>query len=233
MEIFSVPVRTIMEATRVREMTHARAFRRWPRRLVGAGLCVLLLGGLSLPAAGAGMSAPASTVDRLHATLLEVMRNADSLGFPGRRERLSPVIREAFDLPFIVKVVLGRYWGALPQADRQRMIDTFTRLTIATYAARFDGFSGEAFELVEEKPMKKGRVLVRTRLIRPGDEAAQLDYVLQEEAGRWRILNVVANGVSDLSLKRADYGSIMKKQGFDILVGKLEAQIVKLGKSGD
>jgi phospholipid transport system substrate-binding protein len=136
-------------------------------------------------------------------------------------------------LPFIVKVVLGRYWGALPQADRQRMIDTFTRLTIATYAARFDGFSGEAFELVEEKPMKKGRVLVRTRLIRPGDEAAQLDYVLQEEAGRWRILNVVANGVSDLSLKRADYGSIMKKQGFEILVGKLEAQIVRLGKSGD
>ena len=92
-------------------MTHARAFRCWHRRFVGAGLGVLLLGGLSLPATGARMSAPASTVDRLHATLLDVMQNADSLGFPGRRERLSPVIREAFDLPFIVKVVLGRYWG--------------------------------------------------------------------------------------------------------------------------
>jgi len=60
----------------------------------------------------------------------------------------------------------------------------------------------------------------------------QLDYVLQEEAGRWRIVNVVANGVSDLSLKRADYGSIMKKQGFDLLVEKLEAQVAALGKGG-
>ncbi len=80
--------------------------------------------------------------------------------------------------------------------------------------------------------MKKGRMRVRTRLVRPGDEAVQLDYVLQEEAGRWRIVNVVANGVSDLSLKRADYGSIMKKQGFDVLVGKLEAQVAALGKGG-
>ncbi len=211
-------------------MTHARAFRRWYRRLIGAGLGVLLLGGLSLAATGAGMSAPASAVDRFHATLLEVMQNADSLGFSGRREQLSPVIREAFDLAFIVKIVLGRYWGELPQTDRKRMIDTFTRLSIATYAARFDGFSGEAFELVGEKPMKKGRMRVRTRLVRPGDEAVQLDYVLQEAAGRWRIVNVVANGVSDLSLKRADYGSIMKKQGFDVLVEKLEAQVAALGK---
>ena len=155
-------------------MTHARAFRRWYRRLIGAGLGVLLLGGLSLAATGAGMSGPASAVDRFHATLLEVMQNADSLGFSGRRERLSPVIREAFDLAFVVKIVLGRYWGELPQTDRKRMIDTFTRLSIATYASRFDGFSGEAFELVGEKPMKKGRMRVRTRLVRPGDEAVQL-----------------------------------------------------------
>jgi phospholipid transport system substrate-binding protein len=197
---------------------------------MGAGLSLLLLGGLSPSVAGAEISGPAGTVERLHATLLEVMQDADGLGFPGRRDRLSPVIRETFELPFIVKIVLGRYWGELPQADRKRMIDTFTRLTIATYASRFDGFSGEAFELVGEKPMKKGRMRVRTRLVRPGDEAVQLDYVLQEEAGRWRIVNVVANGVSDLSLKRADYGSILKRQGFDVLIGKLEAQVVDLGK---
>ena len=58
----------------------------------------------------------------------------------------------------------------------------------------------------------------------------RLDYLLQEETGRWRIVNVVSNGVSDLSLKRADYGSIMKKQGFDTLVSKLEAQATEFGK---
>lgn len=172
---------------------------------------------------------PAATVDRLHAALIEVMKNADALGFEGRRERLSPVIRQSFDFPFICAIVLGRAWDGLSEDDRQRMIDTFTRLSIATYASRFDGYSGESFEQVEQKPMNRGRVLVRTRLVRPDDDAVPLDYVLQESDGEWRIVNVVADGVSDLSLKRADYGSVMKQEGFDALISRLESQIANLG----
>ena len=36
---------------------------------------------------------------------------------------------------------------------------------------------------------------------------------------------MVAEGVSDLSLKRAEYGSIMKSDGLDALLEKLSDQI--------
>ena len=111
------------------------------------------------------------------------------------------------------------------------MVDTFTRLTIATYAARFDGFSGESFRTVELKAMNRGRTLVRTELVRPSDEPVHLDYVLHQDNEQWRIVNVVAEGVSDLSLKRADYGSVIKSEGFKVLMQKLESQIDHL-KSG-
>lgn len=168
------------------------------------------------------------TVERLHSALIEVMKNADALGFEGRWKTLAPVVTDSYDLAYISEIVLGREWDKLSENDRAQMIDTFTRLTISTYAARFDGFSGQSFRHVEEKPMNRGRVLVRTELVQPADEPVHLDYVVQEKNGQWKIVNVVAEGVSDLSLKRADYGSIIKRNGFKTLMEKLEGQIVDL-----
>ncbi len=198
-------------------------------RLPAAALVGFLLFSVTSFAARSDAPTPTETVDRLHAALIDVMQNADALGFAGRRERLSPVIMKSFDFAFISQVVLGRFWEDLPEANRARMIGTFTRLTLATYASRFDGYSGEQFQQAEVKPMNRGRILVRTELVRPGKEPVQLDYVLQEENNQWLIVNVVANGVSDLSLKRADYGSVMKSHGFDGLMERLEAQITELG----
>lgn len=201
------------------------------RRLVSSLCAVTLAAVVSLlgaSTAAAGATAPAVPVERLHSTLLEVMKDADALGFEGRRGKLAPVIKENFDLAFICKVILGRHWDQLSEDARAQMIDIFTRLTITTYAARFDGFSGESFRTVEETTMNRGRTLVRTELVRPADEPVHLDYVLHQAQGQWRIVNIVAEGVSDLSLKRADYGSVIKREGFETLLKKLEGQIADL-----
>ena len=201
--------------------------KRWAGGVIAVALATLISTCAS-SMAGAETSGPVVTVDRLHSALLEVMKNAETLGFEGRREKLAPVISECLDLQFISRIVLGRYWDDLSDQERARMIDTFTRLTINTYAARFDGFSGESFRTVEEKPMNRGRRLVRTELVRPADEAVHLDYVLHQAQGQWRIINIVAEGVSDLSLKRADYGSVIKREGFETLMQKMEGQIQDL-----
>lgn len=203
-------------------------FRRRPG-LFAAALGAFLLASSFSGMAGVGSATPAETVDRLHAALIAVMRDADSLKFTGRRAHLSPVIRTSFDFAAISRIALGRYWGDLSEDDRKRMVDTFTELTLATYASRFDAFSGERFQQGDVTPMSRGRTLVRTEMLRPGRDTVQLDYVLQEKNGEWLIVNVVANGVSDLSLKRADYGSILKSQGFDSLIGRLRTQIAELG----
>lgn len=168
-----------------------------------------------------------ASVDRLHSALVDIMQNAQILGYEGRRDRIAPVIHETLDLPFIARIALGRHWSKLSPAERDTFVDVFSRWTVAHYAARFNGYSGEKFEFVSAEPSPRGRELVRTLLDVGGDSAENvtLDYLLHEVDGRWRIINVIANGVSDLSLKRADYGAVMKTQGLEILVEKLNAQI--------
>lgn len=168
-----------------------------------------------------------ATVDRLHSALLDIMQNAQSLGFTGRRDRIEPVIHDTLDLPFITRFALGRSWADMSEAERDAMVDLFSRWTVAHYASRFNGYSGEQFKVVSAESSRKGRELVRTVLEVSDDpgENVTLDYLLRETDGKWRIINVIANGVSDLSLKRADYGAVIKTQGLDALTTKLNDQI--------
>jgi phospholipid transport system substrate-binding protein len=55
----------------------------------------------------------------------------------------------------------------------------------------------------------------------------RFDYLLHRSEGRWTILNIVADGVSDLATKRAEYRSVLKARGLDGLIRKLRDQIAR------
>ncbi len=196
-------------------------------------LCaLLLLCAVSVaPALDAAESAAQRTIDSFHNTLQVVMQQAEVLGYAGRRDRLDPVIKQSFDLSFISRIVIGRYWKSLNDAARSQIVETFTRLTIATYAARFDSYSGEEFKIVAIKPKKRERVLVRSEIQAVDGDVVQLDYVLHRVQDEWKIINVIADGVSDLSIKRADYASVIKASGFEALLSRLNEQINSFARS--
>ena len=136
-------------------------------------------------------------------------------------------VKDSFDVPFITRVAMGRHWSRLSPAQRRAVVEALSRLTISRYAWEFDGFNGEHFGFLETRPMSRGRVLVRTEIVRPDDDDVSIDYVLHEVDGQWRIVNVVAEGVSDLALKRAEYGSIIDDRGFEYLLEKLAEQAAR------
>ena len=186
---------------------------------------IVLLAHIAMPAASAGNRGATDVVEKLHTALLAVMKDGDKIGYQGRTDRLAPVIRSNFDMPFISRTVLGKYWGTFNNAQRSRFIEAFTRLSIATYAANFDSYSGERFKLVSEKEVSGGRILIQSQIIKSDGGQVQLDYLLHRADAQWRIINIIAEGVSDLALKRADYSAFLKSKGFEALLEKLNEKI--------
>jgi len=186
----------------------------------------------NLAAAAENMEVGKTVVEKLHQNLLQVMTKADTLGFAGRVEALDPVLTEVFDFRTISRIVTGKHWKTLNDEQRAEFIDVFTKLSAATYASNFSEFSGEAFETlgVEEK---RGNLLVRTVIVKADGERVTLDYVLSDNEGMWQIVNVIADGVSDLSLKRADYSAVIKSEGFNSLVGRLSDKIANYRSGGN
>lgn len=189
-------------------------------------LCALTVLGTAF---AAGQERAADTVEKLHSTLLDVMQNANELGFSGRVEKLDPVLNETFDFATIARIVTGQHWKTLDLDKQQRFVDTFSRLSAATYASNFSAFSGEQFKTLKVDE-KRGRYIVRTVIVKNDGEEVSLDYVVSDNEGLLQIVNVIAQGVSDLSLKRADYTAVIDSEGFDSLVVKLDQKIAQLGK---
>lgn len=179
----------------------------------------------TVPAGMERVAGPGSVVQRLHTALLEVMKNSDELGYEGRYEKLKPVISASFDTPLISRVILSRYWKDISKTEQSEFIDLFTRLSTATYASRFDGYSGEEFTEAEVIELQKGRQLVKTRLDRRNKKAVTLDYLVHRNDGEWRIISVIADGVNDLSLKRAEYAVVIKDKGYRGLLQEIQSKI--------
>ena len=72
-------------------------------------ICALaLIGSCQLAGAAENLNAGKAVVENLHASLLQVMIEADTLGFSGREERLEPVLAESFDFATISRIVTGK-----------------------------------------------------------------------------------------------------------------------------
>jgi phospholipid transport system substrate-binding protein len=157
--------------------------------------------------------------------LLDTMKNGKKLGFDGRYRKLTEPVVKSHDLTKIARIVVGREWKKLTDEQKQKLVDVFSRLSIASYAHNFKDFSGEKFEVVSEEETPRGGVIVHTLLKIPGEKDVKLDYQMKKKGNDWRIINIIANGVSDLALKRSEYTSILKREGFDALLEKISGKI--------
>jgi len=184
-------------------------------------LCASLL--LSPAALAAGT--PADTITTFHGVLIDNMKNGAALKCSGRTEKMAAAVDNGFDLPYLAQRVLRRQWKDLSEEQRTRFIATFRELVLATYASQFAKFAGESFETLSTRELGDGTRLVNAKLT-PGNGAqVNFDYVLRDANGGWRIVNVVADGVSDLAIRASQYDKIYKASGYDGLIAQIKLQI--------
>ncbi len=196
-----------------------------------AAAAITLAFGLARPVAAA--DTPQGTVEGLNQALIEAMRNAEDLGFEGRYALLQPVLTESFDFGAMARFVVGpRHWESLSDAQRERLVESFARLSIATFAKRFSGWSGEYFAVRGEQPGPRGAVLVRNRLMRPDDGPINVDFVLLPDGDDWRIVDILLDGTfSELAMRRSEYAEVIEARGFDGLIREIEDTIARQRQS--
>jgi phospholipid transport system substrate-binding protein len=169
-------------------------------------------------------------VDNFQAQLVAVMKEGKQLGYAGRYAKLFDAVANSHDLSKIARIVVGKEWEKLSEAQQQQLVDVFSKLSVASYAHNFKEFSGETFVFDSEEETTRGGVVIHAHLTIPDDKDVKFDYMLKEKGSSWRIINIIANGVSDLALKRSEYTSILQRDGFDALIAKINEKIDNYSK---
>jgi phospholipid transport system substrate-binding protein len=166
---------------------------------------------------------PKAVVEYFHTALLHVMKNAATLGVRGRYDALAPKVAEVYDLNRWIRLATGQFWREADEGQKQQLKSAFQEMSAATYASQFDGYDGETFKTIGERPGPQNTVLVQTQITRTDKEPVGLTYVMIEASDRWRVVDILlSDKISQLAVRRSEYSSLLKQSGIKGLISKLK-----------
>ncbi len=179
---------------------------------------------------GGALAHVAGLCDDLHG----VLEQSNDIGYEQRYALLAPILAASFDLEYMARQAVGRGFLDLDEGKRQLWYDLFAQYMVSNYAARFDHYSEQRFEVLGDEPGARDTVLVSTRIVDPAQENVDMGYRLRQTVGGWRVIDVYLKGtVSELALRRSEYSAVLKREGFDSLVAKVREKIEAAGKGGE
>jgi phospholipid transport system substrate-binding protein len=202
-----------------------RTLSRRTGKIAGRGLVLLQGVAISAASAAAPSVSPQDGLRSFYGTLLATMKDGRTLGQSGRYARLAPVIGRLFDVPLMARLAVGSSWASLPPTQQQRVTEAFGHYISATYADRFDSYSGEQLQITGEQ-LYGAEVIVQTRIVKAKGDTVSLNYRMHENAGSWQISDVYMDGtISQLATQRSEFHSILQREGVDGLILALNRKV--------
>ena len=141
-----------------------------------------------------------------------------------RREKFRRLFSTGFDLETIGKFVLGRYWRTATPEQRDEYLVLFPEFIVDTYAARFDSYPGETFEILQVVPIDARDSIVNTNIFGADGTPFRVDYRVRKSDNRFKIVDVLVEGVSLLVTHRSEIASVVNREGMNGLLAKLREQ---------
>jgi phospholipid transport system substrate-binding protein len=185
-----------------------------------------LIGGVFAAAAAlaqpqAPPTGPQASVRNFYDVLLATMKRGETLGQSGRYAALAPVVNSLFDVQSMARLAVGTAWDSLTPAQQQQITIAFGRYVSATYADRFNSYSGEQLQVTGDEPYSGG-VIVETKIVRAGQAPITINYMMRRHLGVWQISDVYLDGtISQLATQRSEFHSILAREGIGGLISAL------------
>jgi phospholipid transport system substrate-binding protein len=122
------------------------------------------------------------------------------------------MLREDFDLTDISRFVLGPYWRVATKAQRREFCSLFEDHLVRFYGQRFAQYGGESLRVNGSRTDPAG-VMVTSQIIRPQGPPIEVDWRLAVSDGRYKISDVIIDGVSMALTQRSEFAAIVQRNG--------------------
>jgi len=135
-----------------------------------------------------------------------------------KERRFRALIDEGFDIPAIGKFVIGRYWRNTDTAEQQDFLTTFRDMMVYRFLPIFGEYSGERLKVGIVRPFATGSNIsnVSSELVRTQGEPVPVDWRILYADGGYKIVDIIAVGVSIAVTLRSEYTSVLKSNGGDV-----------------
>jgi phospholipid transport system substrate-binding protein len=155
------------------------------------------------------------------------MKNLASSKDPTAREKVLHSIDQALAIDTIAKSALGNQWSKLDGKERAEFVTLFTRaLEKLAYPRAAQALASLDVRYLGEDTKPNGH-LVRTVIAKADGGKLQVNYLVNEEAGRWRISDVDLDGESLSRAVSTRIQGALKQDGYSKLVADLRKRVAQ------
>lgn len=128
-------------------------------------------------------------------------------------EKFRTLLYAGFDVPYIGRWVLGRYWNQATPAEQAEYQKLFERLIVDTYANRFVDYSGQTFKITGTRPEGDADTSVTTQILRQDGPPIAVDWRVRKVGSGYKIIDVAVEGVSMGLTQRQEFASVIQGGG--------------------
>ncbi|MBV8132659.1 MAG: ABC transporter substrate-binding protein [Alphaproteobacteria bacterium] len=180
------------------------------------------------PGARATSPGPTEVIRQFYVQLQDVMQHAATLGARGRYQRLEPIVLRMFDVPYMARLSIGPSWARLAPDEKRRVAQAYGRYLTALYATRFDGYSGERFEVLGEQQIKHA-TMIKTRIVKSNGEPVSINFVMHDNDIAWQARDVyLDSAISEVATRRSEFSALLRTSGIDALIASLNKKADEL-----
>jgi len=181
---------------------------------------------LALPARAQQDLGPEELVRKVTQDVLDAIRSDKQLAAGDKQKALK--LAEEKVLPHIdfeeaTRLAAGRAWAQATPEQRNRLVEEFRRMLVRTYSNAISAYEGQTMQVLPVR-MKPGdtEVTVHNRYIRAGGKPLPVDYQMHKTSQGWKIYDITVEGVSLVLTYRSEFDAIVKQEGIDGLIKRLE-----------
>lgn len=138
-----------------------------------------------------------------------------------RNEAMDALIRSAFDIDFISRAVLGRYWRKLDDGQRHRFRELFPEFVVEVYLPHIAKYSRDHLRVLGARPRGKRDVVVKSELLSDTGDWIEADWRIRSVGDGIRIIDLSVAGVSLVLVQRQEFEAVIRRDGFASLVEQL------------
>ena len=172
---------------------------------------------------------PMAVVETHISQLLEILRDPSLAGEKGKQvkaEKVVAISEDLFDFVELSKRSLGRSWNTFTQDERMEFVALYKKLLQRSYSDRITSYSDEHILFGKEITLSKNIVEVQTTLqTKTGDIA--INYRLIEKDNRWKVYDVVIEGVSLIKNYQSQFREILANETPEALLEILRKKVGK------
>ncbi len=199
------------------------SFRPLHRSLALLGFTVVLaLSGLRAAATDDARAELAVGIDEVAAALRTPSAEENII------TRLGPLVAKHFAFATTTRLAVGPAWRDFSPDQRERAVTVFSRLVIRTYADRYNGDTSPEVTYGSATELRAGRIEIPTTLRTLGQTYAvtyRMELDTANTPARWRIYDIVAEGVSLISNYRSQFDPILRQSGPEGLLKTIEDKL--------